>query len=58
MNNIHNLTIVVVTYKTDENILMECLNSIDSEVNILVVENSKNNVFKDKFEKKYSNSTI
>ena len=51
MNNIHNLTIVVVTYKTDENILMECLNSIDSEVNILVVENSKNNAFKDKFEK-------
>ena len=55
MNNIHDLTIVVVTYKTDENILMECLNSIDSEVNILVVENSKNNAFKDKFEKKYSN---
>ena len=38
MNNIHNLSIVIVTYRTDENILIDCLNSIDSKVNILFVE--------------------
>ena len=43
MNNIHNLSIVIVTSRTDENILIDCLNSIDPKVNILVVENSKNN---------------
>ena len=40
MNNIHNLTIVVVTYRTDERILTDCLNSIDSKVKILIIENS------------------
>ena len=58
MNNIHNLSIVIVTYKTDENILTNCLNSIDPKVKILVVENSKNNAFKDKFENKYSNLNV
>mgnify|MGYP000625017019 CR=1 FL=1 len=43
MNNIHNLTIVIVTYRTDEKILTDCLNSIDPQINILIVENSKNN---------------
>ena len=41
MNNIHNLTIVIVTYRTDESVLSKCLNSIDSSVNIVLVENSK-----------------
>ena len=27
MNNIHNLTIVIVTYMTDEKILKDCLDS-------------------------------
>ena len=58
MNNIHNLSIVIVTSRTDENILIDCLNSIDPKVNILVVENSKNNAFKDKLESKYSNLNV
>ena len=58
MNNIHNLSIVIVTSRTDENILIDCLNSIDPKVNILVVENSKNNAFKDKLESKYSNLKV
>jgi len=58
MNNIHNLTIVIVTYRTDEKILTDCLNSIDPQVNILIVENSKNNVFKKKFENKYPNLNL
>ena len=58
MNNIHNLTIVVVTYRTDEKILTDCLNSIDPQVKILLVENSNNIEFKKKFENKYSNLTV
>ena len=58
MNNIHNLSIVIVTSRTDENILIDCLNSIDPKVNILVVENSKNKAFRDKLESKYSNLNV
>ena len=58
MNNIDNLTIVIVTYKTDEKILTECLNSIDTKAKILIVENSNKNPFKENFEKKYSNVNI
>jgi len=58
MNNIHNLTIVIVTYRTDEKILMDCLNSIDPQINILIVENSKNNKFKEKLENKYPNLNV
>ena len=50
MNNIHNLTVVIVTYRTDEKILADCLNSIDPQVKILLVENSKNIAFKKKLE--------
>jgi len=58
MNNIHNLTIVIVTYRTDEKILTDCLNSIDPQINILVVENSENNEFKEKLENKYPNLNV
>ena len=39
MNNIDNLTIVIVTYRTDIKILLQCLDSIDPSTNILIVEN-------------------
>ena len=58
MNNIHNLTIIIVTYKTDEKILEDCLNSIDSSVNILIVENSNNISLKEKLEKNYINLKV
>ena len=58
MNNIHNLTIVIVTYRTDEKILTDCLNSIDPQINILIVENSKNNKLKEKLENKYPNLSV
>ena len=58
MNNIHNLTVVILTYKTNEEILTDCLNTIDPQANILIVENSKNAVFKERLENKYSNLNI
>tara|TARA_B100001964_G_scaffold220347_1_gene263322 strand:- start:251 stop:1120 length:870 start_codon:yes stop_codon:yes gene_type:complete len=38
--------------------LTDCLNSIDSQTNILIVENSKNNAFKKKLENKYPNLNV
>ena len=58
MNNIHNLTVVILTYKTNEKILTDCLNSVDPKVKILIVENSKNNKFKEKLENKYPNLNV
>ena len=40
MNNLAKLTIVIVTYKTDSSILKNCLNSIDKNVQIKIIENS------------------
>ena len=40
MNNLSKLTIVIVTYKTDSTILKNCLNSIDKNVEIKIIENS------------------
>ena len=47
MNNLSNLTIVIVTYKTDIKILENCINSIDESVKIKVIENSNKNFFSD-----------
>ena len=40
MNNLNKLTVVIVTYKTDPTILRNCINSIDNNVEIKIVENS------------------
>ena len=58
MQNIDNLTVVIVTYRTEEKILTECLNSIDPRTNILIVENSKSSKIKEQLEKKYSNLNV
>ena len=39
------LTIVITTYRSEEKI-ENCLNSIDSDIRIIIVENSSNNKFK------------
>tara|TARA_B100000780_G_scaffold241618_1_gene184130 strand:- start:312 stop:1235 length:924 start_codon:yes stop_codon:yes gene_type:complete len=40
MNNLTKLTVVIVTYKTDNIILKNCLDSIDKNVQIKIIENS------------------
>ena len=48
------LTIVIVTFKSEKKIF-NCLKSIDlKEIKIIVVENSNNENFKKKIEKKFS----
>ena len=48
------LTIVITTYRSEEKI-ENCLNSIDSDIRIIIVENSSNNKFKSDIEEKYKN---
>jgi len=53
-----NLTIVIVTYLTNKEILFDCLKSVDKKFKVIIVENS--NKFKNKrfFLKKFSNIEI
>tara|TARA_Y200000002_G_C22663677_1_gene656987 strand:- start:630 stop:1463 length:834 start_codon:yes stop_codon:yes gene_type:complete len=48
------LTIVIVTFKSDEKII-NCLKSISKEIPVIVVENSNDETFKKQIENKYSN---
>ncbi len=48
------LTIVIVTFKSDEKVI-NCLNSISNEIPIIIVENSSNKIFKSKIESSYHN---
>ena len=58
MNNLKDLTVIIVTFKTNEEILFNCLDSIKKGDKILVVENSSNQEFKKKIENKYNNVNV
>jgi GT2 family glycosyltransferase len=58
MSNLNDLTIIIVTYKTKDEILFDCINSIKKEIKIINVENSNNTSHKNKIEKKYSNVKV
>ena len=49
-----NLSIVIVTLKS-ENVIHQCIKSINKDMPIIVVENSSNSKFKEDLEKKYTN---
>ena len=49
-----NLSVIIVSYKSDY-VIENCINSIDSEIEIIVVDNSNNNQLKEKIETKYKN---
>ena len=49
-----NLSVVIVTLKS-EKVINKCINSIDQNVPIIVVENSNNQKFKHDLESKYKN---
>ena len=49
-----NLSVVIVTLKS-ENVIHECIKSINQNIPIIVVENSNNINFKRKIEKSYRN---
>ena len=49
-----NLSVIIVSYKSDH-VIENCITSIDSEIEIVVVDDSNNDKFKDKIETKYKN---
>ena len=49
------ITIVVVTYQTNKNILLKCLKSIDKDIKIIIIENSKRFENKTFFTRKFKN---
>ena len=49
-----NLSVIIVSYKSDH-VIENCINSIDSEIEIVVIDNSNDIQFKKKIETKYKN---
>ena len=58
MKKTNNLTVIIVTYLTDRNILLNCLQSIDRNIKVIIVENSKNFKNRNYLLKKFSNIEI
>ncbi len=58
MNNLSNLTVVILTHKTNKKILYDCISSIDNNVNIIIVENSKAFSFEKETKEKFKNVEI
>jgi len=58
MKNLNDLTVIILTYKTSEKILFDCLKTIDKNVKILIVENSSIFEHEDLVIKNFSNIKI
>ena len=58
MSNLTDLTVIIVTYKTNYKILYNCINSIHKDIKIINVENSDNVNHKIEIEKKYKNVEV
>ena len=58
MSNLNDLTIIIVTFKTKDEILFNCINSIKKEIKIINVENSNDISYKNKIENKYENVKV
>ena len=56
-SHFQDLTIIIVTYKSDE-IIFDFVKKIPKKINVIIVENSKNNQLKKKLEKKYKNIRV
>jgi len=57
-DNFSNLSVVIVTYKTNLNILEKSLSSIDPSVKIIIIENSPKFINEDQIANKYKNVSI
>ena len=49
-----NLSVIIVSFKSDH-VIHKCINSIDNEIEIIVIDNSNDVEFKKRIEKKYKN---
>ena len=57
-NLLSKLTVIILTYKTNREILSNCLKSIDEKVKIKIIENSENFENEKEFLSNFSNLTI
>ena len=53
-----NITAVILTFHTPEKIILDCLNAIDKNIKVIIVENSKTFLHKDKVLSKFDNVNI
>ena len=58
MDILSELTVVILTYKTNNKILLDCLYSIDKKVKIKIIENSKKKKKKEELLEKFPNLSI
>jgi len=58
MVRIKDLTIVIVTFRTNNKILFKCLDAINFSAHVIIVENSNDSNFKQILESKYSNLNV
>ena len=58
MNNLEKLTIVIVTYKTNRETIINCLKSIDSSIKVKIIENSTKFEFENEVLKNFQNTKI
>ena len=49
-----NFSVIIVSFKSDH-VIEKCINSIDNQIEIIVVDNTNDIQFKNKIEKKYNN---
>ena len=49
-----NISVIIVSFRSDH-VIENCINSIDNQIEIIIVENSNNEEFKKNIEKKYKN---
>ena len=52
------ITVIIVTYQTNKEILLKCLNSIDKKIKVIIIENSKKFKDQDNFSKKFKNLKV
>ena len=58
MINFKDLTVVIVTFRTDKNILFDCIKSIDKEIPIIIIENNNDKNLKNEVEEKFKNTKV
>lgn len=54
----NNLTVVIVTYKTSDEILSKCISSINKNIKIIIVENSNDKKYIKNITKKFKNTKV
>ena len=58
MTNFEELTAIIVTYKTDRKILHNCINSINNQIKIIIIENNNDVLLKKEIETKFANVKV